>query len=110
MPVLVAFPELAWGVRLQWQVDGPMEDSHENLYTFGSGSGCEAADAQRMRRVLEDGRHLGASAILPGVRARGLLRFVEEQACYETLPSDEAPDHEVVRARRELGLLLHRRS
>ena len=37
MPVLVAFAELAWGVRLQRQVNGPREDSHENLYTFGSG-------------------------------------------------------------------------
>jgi hypothetical protein len=27
VPALVAFPELAWGVRLQWQVDGPREDS-----------------------------------------------------------------------------------
>jgi hypothetical protein len=59
-------------------MDGPSEDSHENLYTSGSDSEREAAHTQRMRRVLEDGRHLGASAIVPGVRVCGLLRLVEE--------------------------------
>ena len=50
--------------------------------THVSGSREERKAAyQGMRRVPEDGRHVGASAHVPGVRACGLLRLVEEPPC-----------------------------
>src|SRR5580692_10867142 len=64
---------------------------------------------QRLRRVLEDGRHLGAPAHVPGVWARGLLRFVEQSPRARTLSSDAAPADSISGARRELALVLHRR-
>lgn len=59
-------------------MDGPTEDWRENLYTSGSDSEREAGHTQWVRGMFEDGRHLGAPEIVPGVRARGLLRLVEE--------------------------------
>jgi hypothetical protein len=43
-----------------------------------------------VRRVREDGGSLGAFAAVHGVRERGLLRLIEEQACDETFSRDEA--------------------
>src|SRR3981189_2705716 len=42
---------------------------------------CEKSETtlEGLRRALEDGRQLGASAALPGMRGCGLLRFLEEQ-------------------------------
>src|SRR5262245_17537939 len=62
----------------------------------------------RLRRVPQDGRHLGAPAPVPHLRARRLLRRLEKQARHEALPRHAAPDHHVDRARRRLELVLRR--
>ena len=66
-----------------------------------SARGCEDC--------LKIGRPLGASAAVPDLRARRLLRLVEEQARARPLPRDEAPDRPVLRAGRGLALVLRRR-
>src|SRR5258708_11473433 len=43
------------------------------------------------------------------LRARRLLRFVQKQTRYKTLPCDQTSHHAIDRARRRLGLVLHRR-
>src|SRR5947209_18676129 len=43
----------------------------------------------RLRRVREDGRFVGAPAAVPDLRARGLLRFVEEQTRHQAFPPGE---------------------
>src|SRR5712691_583779 len=58
----------------------------------------------------QDGRHLGASAAVPHLRARRLLRRIEEQARHQALSRDEAPDHHLARTGRELELVLRRRA
>jgi len=45
--------------------------------------------------MFENGRHLGAFAIVPGVRARGLLRQLQEQARHEAFSQDYTPDHKI---------------
>jgi hypothetical protein len=64
---------------------------------------------ERLRRVPENGRHLGASANVPRMWARGLLRFFEEQTCHETFSLCETPDHAFDRTRRELEVVLRGR-
>ncbi len=49
---------------------------------------------------------MGASADVPGVRACGVLRLVSAKACDEALQYDDAPDHAIGRAGRELGMVL----
>src|SRR5215471_12930063 len=63
----------------------------------------------RLRGVSRHGRYLGSSAPLPDLRARRLLRRFQEQARDQAFPRDEAPDHELARARRRLELVLRRR-
>ncbi len=78
MPVLLAFAELGVGSKIVMPDGQAYGGSDESLHTFGSDSGREAGHTQRLRGMFEDGRHLGASTVVPGVRACGLLRFVEE--------------------------------
>ena len=59
-----------------------------------------------VRRVRQTGRHLGSPETMHDMRPGGLLRFLEEQARDKALPRCEAPDHEIDRARRKLGLVL----
>src|SRR5437016_10235417 len=58
----------------------------------------------------QDGRHLGASAAVPHLWARRLLRRVEEQARHQAPSRDEASDHHIARTGRELELVLYRRA
>src|SRR5260370_16157344 len=44
-----------------------------------------------------DGGDLGSPAPLPFMRARRLLRRLQEQACYGALPKSSASDHPVLR-------------
>src|SRR6266404_1863660 len=44
------------------------------------------------------------------MRARRVLRLVSQQARHETLPQDKASDHPLLRARRGLDVVLHRRT
>jgi hypothetical protein len=71
------------GYRVKWRkitMAGGRADggSHESLYTSGSDSECGAGHTQWVRGMFEDGRHLGAPEIVPGVRTCRLLRLVEE--------------------------------
>ena len=63
-------------------------------------NGCEECLALGMRWVH--------SAAVPGVRSRRMLRPVAGHARHEALPSVEARDHEELRARRGLELVLRR--
>src|SRR3954470_17151069 len=54
-------------------------------------------------------RHLGASAAVPHLWQRRLLRRLEEQARDEALPFHQPSDRHIDRARRGLELVLHRR-
>jgi hypothetical protein len=63
-----------------------------------------------MRGMFENGGYLGASAAMYELWSRGLLRLLEEQACDQTLPQNEAPDYQIIRARRRLGMVLRRRN
>ena len=56
--------------------------------------------------MFEDGRYVGPLAVVHDLRACGVLRFVEEQACDEAFSCGEAPDHEVAGAGGELGVVL----
>src|SRR6266568_1034462 len=77
----------------------------ENMHAHGSDQEYEATRSC-LRRVHENGRHLGASEVVHDVWSRGLLRFVKEQACDEAFSRCEAPDREVHRAWGRLGMVL----
>jgi hypothetical protein len=76
-----------------------------NLHAFKSDQEGEA-ERERLRRVPENGRHLGPSAHVPGMRACGLLRFFEEHACHETFSRYETPGHAFDRTGRNLEMVL----
>src|SRR5438093_4117607 len=59
--------------------------------------------------MSQDGGHLGASAALRELRARWLLRLIQEQARHQTRPRNRPSDRQVSRAWRELDVLLRRR-
>ena len=63
--------------------------------------GCE--------ECLKMGEQMAASAHVPGVRPRGLLRLIAESPRAGAFPRDAAPADPVRRARRRLALVLHRR-
>src|SRR5258706_5586788 len=67
------------------------------------------SERRRMRGLPEDRRRLGALASLSHVRARRLLRRLEEQARDDAFSEGQAPHRPVVRAGRNLALVLHRR-
>src|SRR5712671_3755524 len=64
----------------------------------------------RLRGMPRDGRYLGASSPVPGVRARRLLRRFEEQARHQAFQEDRASNHDFPRAGGELELVLCRRA
>src|SRR5437588_816994 len=43
-----------------------------------------------LRGLRENRRYLGPPAAMPGMRARRLLRFLEDQACHQTFSSQQA--------------------
>jgi len=49
-------------------------------------------------RNARDGGHLGAPSPVPGVRARRMLRQLEEQARHQAFQEDRASDHHLARA------------
>src|SRR6267154_5139955 len=63
----------------------------------------------RLRGMPRLRRHLGASSPVPGMRARRLLRQLEEQARHQAFQEDRASDHHLARAGGELELVLRRR-
>src|SRR5438876_901082 len=63
----------------------------------------------RLRGMPRCGRHLGASSPLPGVRARRLLRRLEEQARHQAFQEDRASDHHLARAGGGLVMVLRGR-
>lgn len=80
-----------------------------DLHPCGSDSGCDAADPRRVQGVSEDGCLVGPSPPLPDLWSRRLLRLVAEQARHQALPRDAASTDPIVRTRRRLDLVLHRR-
>jgi hypothetical protein len=67
-----------------------------------------AAEELWLRRLPTHGRNRGAAPDVLGVRARWLWRFLEEPTRHQTLSCDTAPDRPLHRARRGMGLVLHR--
>src|SRR5689334_14051667 len=55
------------------------------------------------------GGHVGAPSAVPHLRARRLLRRLEEQARHEAFPLEPSSDRDLAGARRVLELVLHRR-
>src|SRR6267154_1855993 len=62
-----------------------------------------------MRGLPADRRFVDSPPALHGLRARGLLRQLEEQARHRPFLTRRTSDHSVIRAGRGLGLVLHRR-
>src|SRR5450432_1544201 len=69
----------------------------------------EAFLARGMRGMPPDRKPVGAFAHLPHVRPCRLLRQLADAPCYGALPQDRASGGEVVRAWRDLGLVLRGR-
>ena len=67
---------------------------------------AKASYAKGCAECIEDGRYVGASAGVFGVRECGVLRLVEEQACDEALSCDQASGDAVGGAGRGLGMVL----
>src|SRR5947199_8654330 len=59
--------------------------------------------------MSQDGGYLGASAALRELRARWLLRLIQEQARDQTRARNRTSDRQVSRAWRALDVLLRRR-
>src|SRR3984957_5458029 len=57
----------------------------------------------------QDGRQLGSSAYVHGLRQGGLLQFIQKSPCHGSLPRRWASDHAFDRTRGRLALVLHRR-
>src|SRR3989475_8801773 len=95
----------------------PRPHKREGGTTDGNDAGLHAsrsdskppAEEQGLRGVSQDGGHLGAPAALRELRARRLLRLVQEQARDETCARNRTSGRQVSRARRELDVLLRRR-
>jgi hypothetical protein len=68
----------------------------DEMHASRSDTAGEAENATGLRRMFENGGHLGAFEIVPGVRARGLLRQLQEQARHEAFSQDYTSDHEIV--------------
>src|SRR5579863_10324574 len=68
------------------------------MYASGPYPQRSAAHAAGLRGVPEDGRHLGPPAPVTRVRARRLLRQLQEQARHQALPRHQPPHHPVVPA------------
>lgn len=75
-----------------------------------SGEKSRAPNARRLRRLFENRRRLVSSASLRRMRTRRLLRFFKKQTRDETFSRHKAPDCQIVRAERRLGLVLRRRA
>jgi hypothetical protein len=69
----------------------------------------EPLDATTVRGMPADEQPVGASAPLPNMRSRRLLRRLTQQARHETFSCHAAPDNEELRGRRELAVVLRRR-
>jgi hypothetical protein len=67
-----------------------------------------ASEFVHLRGLRAAGRLVDAASDVHGVRLRRLWRLVQEQARDCAFPSDAAPDRSVDRARRRMGLVLHR--
>src|SRR6267378_2376799 len=67
------------------------------------------AQHRRLRGMPRGRRHLGTSSTMPGVRARRMLRQLEEQARQQAFQEDRASDHHLARAGGGLELVLRRR-
>jgi hypothetical protein len=79
---------------------------HErNLRTHQTGEENEAA-FEGLRRVPENGRQLGPFAVVPGVRARGMLRFFEEQTRYKAFSRFETSGCAITGAGRTMDVVL----
>src|ERR1039458_875825 len=68
----------------------------------------QADDQEGMRRLSQNGRHLGAPQALFVLRTRRMLRLLQEQARHQSLPRDETPAGALHRTRRGLDLVLCR--
>src|SRR5437867_3330834 len=53
-----------------------------------------STEREGLRRVPENRRPLGRTEDVPGLRACRMLRFVSEQACHQTLRSDDSRSEE----------------
>src|SRR5450755_2946172 len=76
----------------------PKRTNFAYLYSSGPDSRRKAQN-QRLRRMFEDRRHLGASAPVQNMRPRGLLRYIEEQARDQAFPRHRPRDYPVVGTR-----------
>src|SRR5919198_3174166 len=98
---------------LQWAVDENLFQATDQRRAHGykavhaprPGAGGDA-ERRRVRGVSEDGRRVGAPAPVPQLRARRLLRQLEEQARDEALPLFGPSHRPVLRAGRGLELVL----
>jgi heme peroxidase len=61
-----------------------------------------------MRGLFEDGRYVGTPARVPHLWACRLLRFLKEQARYQTFSCHAPSNYQVISARRKLALVLYR--
>src|SRR3954447_20257476 len=83
---------------------GPRNDDlHASRHDHDHGA---AGGGARLRRLPQDGRRLGAPALLPVVRLRRLLRLVAEQARVEALRRERALADPLIGAGRGVGLVL----
>jgi hypothetical protein len=64
------------------------------------------AERQGMQGMFGDGGRLGASEAVSDLRACGMLRQFEEQACYEAFSQGASSNYSIVRAGRGLALVL----
>ena len=90
------------GERSSWH-DAAMHP--RQLYPQGD------AECARLRGMPQNsGRMVGASAPVPHLRSRRLLRRLAEQTCDQAFPSHTASHHRGLRSPGRLGLVLCRRS
>src|ERR1035441_4932166 len=88
------------GTALRWRLE------HARILQASRSDQGQAYEQEGMRRLPQNGRHLGAPPALSDVRARRMLRLLQEQARHQALPRDETPPRPVHRTRRGLDLVL----
>src|ERR1039457_2002136 len=90
------------GIAPRWRLE------HARILQASRSDQGQAYEQEGMRRLPQNGRHLGEPPLLSDVRARSMLGLIQEEEHPQALTVDATPPRPVHRTRRGLDLVLYR--